>query len=557
MEAVAWADWCERNEGEFGREQEGGDDGQTEDWVKARPEDRTPARRKAKKDWHARDEADALPAGVDLARLCRMATGEAMDYVDDAVRRLAIQRLERVRARVEKLRADVAARERAVRSGRSDRKRERTRGAIRKLREKLADEEARLADLLEHDEWREFQLSVQQACCEVVRELCRPVERPAGAASEPARSVLVRIGDRQLGPVGIDGWLDGWDVARIVAAVADDAGGIAMPESYHFELNGRPFLGCISRTLQVNGSLSGGGILHDVLSVVLGPEPPRDAMQLAPHVMKAKLMRLLGLERDPGFPGADSDRSPDDREELERERLMALGICPTCSEPLVWMEDSCDKVCERCAVAHQMLDTTFRAAYTEHSSVTKTNYYERRDHFITLLKEFQGKEGKEVPEDVLDDVVIALAERRLVEPEQIDAELVRNVLRATGHSTYYKNVHSIMCTLLGIPPPSLSDQQARSMMSMFMALQGPWNQMTRVEKEGRKNFLNYYYVMRKLAELSGMHEFVHRFRLLKHDPRLAQYDRIWECLMRKRGWPFIPTVAPSRTEVRKAVLANL
>ena len=422
---------------------------------------------------------------LDLTRLCRMSAGEAYDYVDDRMRRASEARTSRVAARVARLRKDIEGR--IVRGGG-----QRGEAAVARLRAKLAEEEARLSELSQDDAWAEFQLAVVAAASEVHRELTGPCPPPEGDPASRGRLMLVIMTAslRQIGPFTLDSALEGRRLAAVVAAVVEDAGE-TMPERYHFELNGRPFLGSIARTLSVNGSVSGGSVLRDVLSVMEGVEPPRDALQLAPRVMKARLMEMLGLVRDAGFPGADGDSVPSDRDELERERLLGIGICPDCDTPLVWMEDTCDKVCMRCGVATRMLDTAFRSAYTEHSSVTKTNYYERRDHFVTLLKEFQAKEGKEVPEDVLDDVVVALGERRALSPDKIDAELIRNVLRATNHSDYYKNVHAIMATLLGIPPPSLTDQQATSLLSMFMALQDPWHRMTRSEKEGRKNFLNY------------------------------------------------------------------
>jgi len=66
--------------------------------------------------------------------------------------------------------------------------------------------------------------------------------------------------------------------------------------------------------------------------------------------------------------------------------------------------------------------------------------------------------------------------------------------------------------------------------------------------------LNYFYVMRKLCEIAGFNWLIPRFRLLKHQPRLATYDRIWQKLMQQMpgtSWPFIPTVATSRDTARK------
>jgi Zn ribbon nucleic-acid-binding protein len=372
---------------------------------------------------------------------------------------------------------------------------------------------------------------------------------------EPQHQNLMLIypgGETRTGPHKLDILAEGERLLAVVRAVAEDAGVTGeenpLPPIFHLRINDRPLVGSIGKTLALNGS-RGSMAVNEVL-VVPGPEPKLDVMEKAPSVMKARLMGILGLSRDEHFPGATWDITPFARTLANDEWMMGMGICPQCNEPLLWMEDSCDSVCTRCGTATKQIDTEFRASFTTHSSITRTNYYERRDHMKTILKDIQGKESKDVPEEVYDDVIVYLYTSRLLDPENADTETIREALKRTGHSNCYRNINTILFKLFNIPPPSISDKEVKTILSKFMELQDHWQQMSHQEKEGRKNFLNYFYVIRKLCELSGFHWLVPRFRLLKHAPRLETYDIVWERLVKRRGWAFIKTEATTRNTAR-------
>ena len=70
-------------------------------------------------------------------------------------------------------------------------------------------------------------------------------------------------------------------------------------------------------------------------------------------------------------------------------------LCPMCREPM-------GEMCEECGVFFEKQEyviTDFRNLQIRHRRV-----YKRLDHFKEILSQFQGKEGKEIPNEVVDRI---------------------------------------------------------------------------------------------------------------------------------------------------------
>ena len=63
-----------------------------------------------------------------------------------------------------------------------------------------------------------------------------------------------------------------------------------------------------------------------------------------------------------------------------------------------------------------------------------------------------------------------------------------------------------------------------------------------VYKDGRKNFLNYPYVIRKILELNGDKDYINQFPILKSEKRILEHDKIWYKLCKIMNMEFIPTI---------------
>ncbi len=57
-----------------------------------------------------------------------------------------------------------------------------------------------------------------------------------------------------------------------------------------------------------------------------------------------------------------------------------------------------------------------------------------------------------------------------------------------------------------------------------------------IERDRRRSFLNYYYILFKLLELMGQKELLPQVPLLRTRLRLRQHDLIWKKVCEELGW---------------------
>ena len=181
----------------------------------------------------------------------------------------------------------------------------------------------------------------------------------------------------------------------------------------------------------------------------------------------------------------------------------------------------------------------------------RTNYvqqytYKRINHFKDWVSQFQAKENTVIPEQVLDKVRVALAQKRCKDLSKITPKQVRGLLREIGLPKMYEHKHLICNKISGNPPPFLTREQEQRLRDMFEALQEPFEQS---KPKGRKNFLSYSYVLHQLLRLAGHPPHVYKaFKLLSCRSRIATHDTTWQAMMAildKRltlgmRWPFYP-----------------
>ena len=63
-----------------------------------------------------------------------------------------------------------------------------------------------------------------------------------------------------------------------------------------------------------------------------------------------------------------------------------------------------------------------------------------------------------------------------------------------------------------------------------------------IEKDTRRSFLNYYYILLKLLELMEQTDLLPQVPLLRTRLRLRQHDLIWKRVCDELGWAWKQTV---------------
>ena len=203
-------------------------------------------------------------------------------------------------------------------------------------------------------------------------------------------------------------------------------------------------------------------------------------------------------------------------------------LCPMCREPM-------GEMCEECGVFFEKQEyvvTDFRNFQIRHRRV-----YKRLDHFKEILSQFQGKEGKEIPNEMVDRI------RGNIKKDRGTTTLndVKQSLRQLKLTKYVENFLYIHHVLSGTPLPYIKREIEDKLVRMFKQMEQVFGLVRPRVPLARTSFLNYYFILFKLLDSLRQTELLPRIPLLKTSVRLKQHDALWRHICEEPGWPFKPT----------------
>lgn len=168
--------------------------------------------------------------------------------------------------------------------------------------------------------------------------------------------------------------------------------------------------------------------------------------------------------------------------------------------------------------------------------------YTRINHFDNMIDPFLIKEHLDIPDQLLVDLKAEFAKQKINNIDRLQLNCIKKCLRKLGYQKYYEYAPYIKSKLTGKEPVFLTLKDAEKLKIMFQQIQEPFEQTIRLLNNGRANFLNYTYVLYKLAELCGLDNMLQQFALLKSREKLLGNDKIWKNICEINGWTFIPTI---------------
>jgi hypothetical protein len=221
------------------------------------------------------------------------------------------------------------------------------------------------------------------------------------------------------------------------------------------------------------------------------------------------------------------------------------SICNECLiEKMIYQSDSLI-VCPECGDSEYIILNNDKPNYKEISTDVNCFAYKKKNHFKEILNQIQGKESTTIPDEVYEKILQEIKKTRM-KTEDIKKQKIREILRKIGHTKYYEHRSNIMYKIRGIPPITLSREIEDKLLLMFDDLLKPYAKCC---PKTRRNFLNYYYVIRKLCEILGLKEILNTEHLpqLKSRKKLAEHDQIWKemikILQEKDDiWIYIPSL---------------
>ena len=191
--------------------------------------------------------------------------------------------------------------------------------------------------------------------------------------------------------------------------------------------------------------------------------------------------------------------------------------------------------CTVCCTTERVLLEVEKPSYKEPPTEVTYYNYRRINHFNEWLSQIQAREFTDIPNDVIDNVLVELKKQKINNMATLTPQKVRDILRKLKINKYYEHVPYLMYKLTGIPPVRLGEELEEKLRHMFFAIQAPF---LKHAPTWRKNFLSYSFVLHKCLQLLGKTELSSMFLLLKSRDKLWQQEMIWKKICEELQWPF-------------------
>ena len=213
--------------------------------------------------------------------------------------------------------------------------------------------------------------------------------------------------------------------------------------------------------------------------------------------------------------------------------------CPFCETDRELYQNEGKLVCPKCFYVDFILIDSDKPSYRDTPKEMTNFAYKRRNHFIEVLSQYQGRETTEIPEDVYVEILQELKKNRITKVSDLTNVKLRTILKKIEQNRYYEHIPFIIYQLTGLKPPPITSKVRKRLIEMFNDIQIPFAKYCPTE---RRNFLSYSYILYKFFELLELDEHLPYLNLLKSRDKLHQQDVIWEKICEDLRWEYIASV---------------
>lgn len=224
---------------------------------------------------------------------------------------------------------------------------------------------------------------------------------------------------------------------------------------------------------------------------------------------------------------------------IQKFSKISIDICKICKIEMNLVQSEGFVVCPQCGREELILIDSDKPSYKDPPPEAGEFTYKRINRFDEWLTQYQAKETTEIPQEVLDSILIEMKKEGITNLCKLTMTRVRKYLKKLGLNKYYEHIPHIIYCLNGLPTPRLSIETEEKLRSMFRQIQEIFDEVC---PNNRKNFLSYSYLLRKLLELLGEDEHKKYFRLHKSREKIYHHDKVWQKICKKLNWQYIRTV---------------
>lgn len=221
-------------------------------------------------------------------------------------------------------------------------------------------------------------------------------------------------------------------------------------------------------------------------------------------------------------------------------------LCKNCN--ILFTIENGFSVCNNCGRSLSALQYPAEPSFKEMQEMDlRTQYtYDKATHLSDWLRRFQAMEHKDIPQSILDKVVMEAHKQKVRDLSKLTESDVKKYLKNLSLNEYYDNVISIINKINKRQKFILTSEVEQKIKDMF---QQTCMLFEKHKGTVRKNMLSYSYLLNKYMLILGLPEFSKYFFLLKSPEKLREQDHIFKKIVdelartdKKTNWRFFPSL---------------
>lgn len=190
-------------------------------------------------------------------------------------------------------------------------------------------------------------------------------------------------------------------------------------------------------------------------------------------------------------------------------------------------------ICSECGVYQDKIISNIMSYNDRDShSSTETVSYKRFNYFKETLFQIQGNETTEIPQRILDKIIIELDKENFTDLSKLTIDHVKGILKKIGHSKWYEHTPIIINKINHQPSIKIPSDVQEKLFYMFHIIEPEFDNYKFDESNGtRSSFFSYPYCIHKLFELLLLNEYYIYFPYLTDRDKLHNQDKMWKSVI--------------------------
>ena len=192
-------------------------------------------------------------------------------------------------------------------------------------------------------------------------------------------------------------------------------------------------------------------------------------------------------------------------------------------------------VCTNCGLSQ--LNQVYVVSYNHTMQPLRRKcVYKRSDNFKVIVRQFLYGGKQFVPDDVMEAIRDEIHDGTNILYNYtipITIPILECILKRNELTMYKDSIYLIFFKLSGVRFPCITTKEYNLILSAFVVVSTIYD---KYKPMGRKSFLNYYFVLKKILIMLGKVEYAKYIPPLKTCSKQNELERVWDLITKDPEW---------------------